>query len=89
MPYTLSRHEVADLFRDSVDTARLGIQQSLAGSEKVGEVVKPKLTIDLSHKNIENIPEEIIDVLKKDVERYGPLRSLFGDGAPSILLWLL
>ena len=65
----LKQYGATELFRESVETARLGIQQSLAGSEKVGEAVRPKLTIDLSHKDIESIPDEIVDLMKKDVER--------------------
>lgn len=75
MPPVLSRQDAIDLFLESVETARamarFGIQQSLAGSEKVGEAVKLKLTIDLSHKSIEIMPDEIVDILKRDVERYG------------------
>lgn len=72
MPPVVSRYDATtDLFRDAVETARLGIQQSLAGSERVGEAVKPKLTIDLSHKSIEGIRDEVVDILKRDVERYG------------------
>lgn len=66
----VSRYDTTDLFRDAVKTARLRIQQSLVGSERVGEAVRPKLTIDLSHKSIESIPDEVVDLLKKDVERY-------------------
>lgn len=69
MPPAVSCYDAADLFREAVETARHGIQQSFAGSEKVGEAVKPKLTIDLSHKSIEELPDEIADILKRDVER--------------------
>lgn len=52
-----------------METARLGIQQSLAGNEKVGDAVKPKLTIDLSHRSIDRVTEEVVEILKVDVER--------------------
>jgi hypothetical protein len=52
-----------------VEVARFGIQRSLAGNERVGEAVKPKLTIDLSHQSIERVPEEVVEILKVDVER--------------------
>ena len=64
------RYDTTNLFRDAVESARLGIQQSLAGSERVGEAVKPKLTIVLSHKSIEAIRDEVVDIVKRDVERY-------------------
>ncbi len=70
IPSVVSRYEAIGLFQEAVETARLGMQLSLAGSEKVGEVIKPKLTVDLSHKSIEEVPDDIVDLLKKDVERY-------------------
>ncbi len=66
----LSRLETIELFRDAVETARQGIQQSLAGSERVVEAVNPKLTVDLSHQYIEKIPEAVVDILKPDVQMY-------------------
>lgn len=69
MQPVVPQSDAADLFRGAVETARLGIQQSLAGSEKVGEAVKPKLTIDLSHRFLEGIPDEVVEILKRDVER--------------------
>lgn len=53
-----------------MEAARFGIQRSLAGNEKVGEAVRPKLTIDLSHQSIERVPEEVVEIIKVDVERY-------------------
>lgn len=52
-----------------MEAARFGIQRSLAGNEKVGDAVKPKLTIDLSHQSIDRVPEEVVEILKVDVER--------------------
>lgn len=69
----LSGVEAVGLFREAVESARLGIQQSLAGSDKdkVGEAIRAKLTVDLSHRSIEDMPEEIVDIVKRDVEGYG------------------
>jgi hypothetical protein len=61
--------DTLDIFQEAVEVARFGIQRSLAGNEKVGEAVKPKLTIDLSHQSIERVPEEVVEILKVDVER--------------------
>lgn len=71
----LSRQETIELFRDAVETARQGIQQSLAGSERVVEVVNPKLTVDLSHQYIERIPEAVVDILKPGVQMYDSVPS--------------
>ncbi len=62
--------ETIELFRNAVETARQGIQQSLAGSERVVEAVNPKLTVDLSHQYIEKIPEAVVDILKPGVQMY-------------------
>ena len=61
----LSGLETIELFRNAVDTARQGLQQSLAGSERVVEAV------NLSHQNIEKIPEAVVDILKPGVQMYG------------------
>ena len=70
MEPTLARSETLSLIQKAVDTARAGMQQSLAGSERVGEAVKLKLTIDLGHQGIEMLPDEVVHILKRDVERY-------------------
>ena len=62
-------YDVPSIFQEAVETARIGIQRSLAGNEKVGDAVKPKLTIDLSHQSIDRVPEEVVEILKVDVER--------------------
>ena len=69
----MSSYETVNLVRSAVDNARQGMQQSLEGSERVGEAVKLKLTVDLGHKGIEMLPEEVVQILKRDVERYAPL----------------
>ncbi|KAJ5570952.1 hypothetical protein N7535_004612 [Penicillium sp. DV-2018c] len=66
---TLSPEETIELARQAVE---LGIQEtkrSLAGSEAVTDVVKPKLTIDLGHSHIARIPEQVVDLIKDEVER--------------------
>lgn len=72
----MSGSEAVGLFREAVESARLGIQQSLAGSDKdkVGEAIRAKLTVDLSHRSIEDMPEEIVDIVKRDVEGYDFIR---------------
>ena len=61
---------MVEIFQEAVENARRGIQQSLAGSEKVGEAVNLKLTIDLSRRSLEGLPDEVVDIVKRDVERY-------------------
>ena len=61
---------VIAIFEEAVENARRGIAQSLAGSEKVGEAVNLKLTIDLSRRSLEGLPNEVVDIVKREVERY-------------------
>lgn len=62
-------YDESSIFQQAVEAARFAMQRSLAGNEKVGDAVKPKLTIDLSHQSIERVPEEVVETLKVDVER--------------------
>ena len=52
-----------------VETARQALQQSLEGSESIGEAVKPGLTIDLKSQRIAKLPDGAIEILKRDVDR--------------------
>ena len=76
----LSPQETVMLFRNAVDNARQAMQQSLMGSEKIGEVIQLKLTIDLNRQRIQTVPSEVSRIMNKDVERCGMGRSL----APSL-----
>lgn len=68
-PRALTAEETIQLARRAVDNGIQETKRSLAGSEAVGDVVKPKLTIDLGHSNIDRIPEPVVDVIKDEVER--------------------
>ncbi|MCJ1390463.1 RAM signaling network component [Xylographa bjoerkii] len=65
----LSSSETMTLVRKVVQIERQAVQQSLESSEGVGDAVKLKLTIDLSRQRIGTIPEEVIHILRRDVER--------------------
>ncbi|KAL4873187.1 hypothetical protein BDV12DRAFT_98421 [Aspergillus spectabilis] len=68
-PRGLSPEETIQLARRAVENGIQETKRSLAGSEAVSDVVKPKLTIDLGHSNISRIPEPVVDVIKDEVER--------------------
>lgn len=68
-PKTLSIDETIELARRTVESGIQDTKRSLAGSEAVTDVVKPKLTIDLGHSHIARIPEPVIDIMKNEVER--------------------
>ena len=64
-----AEQSVAAVFQDAVDLARRSMEQSLAGSERIGEAVNLRLTIDLSDRPFMKIPDEVIDIIKREVER--------------------
>lgn len=76
-PRLLSPDETIELARCAVDNGIQETKRSLAGSEAVSDVVKPKLTIDLGHSNIVRIPEPVVDIIKDEVERYVSVTGLF------------
>lgn len=65
----LTPEETLELFRQKVTDAHQDTQNALAGSEGVSEVVRPKLTLDLGHSNIARLPENVVDLIKAEVER--------------------
>lgn len=65
----LSQEETLELTKRAVENGLQETQRSLAGSEAVDDVVRPKLTIDLGHSNIGWIPEWVVDVIKDEVAR--------------------
>lgn len=67
---TLTPEETIELTREAVENGVQETKRSLAGSEAVSDVVRPKLTIDLGHSNIAQIPEAVVDMIKDEVERY-------------------
>lgn len=71
-PNLLTAEETIERARQAVESGIQDTKRSLAGSEAVTNVVKPKITIDLGHSNIGRIPEPVVDIIKDEVERYGP-----------------
>ncbi|OJD18877.1 hypothetical protein AJ78_01132 [Emergomyces pasteurianus Ep9510] len=65
----LSQEETLELTKRAVENGLQETQRSLAGSEAVDDMVRPKLTIDLGHSNIGWIPEAVVDVIKDEVAR--------------------
>lgn len=65
----LPPEDVIKLVSASVSSGILETQRSMAGNEVVSDVVKPKLTINLGHKNIGRIPDAVVDIIKDEVAR--------------------
>lgn len=59
-----------ELFQEAVDTARQEYQK--LNSEAAGEVLKPKLTLDLRDQCLSQLPKEVVTIIKQDVERWDP-----------------
>ncbi|KAJ5759726.1 hypothetical protein N7520_006882 [Penicillium odoratum] len=68
-PKPLSQEDTIELAKRAVESGIQDTKRSLAGSEAVTDVVKPKLTIDLGHSHIVRIPEPVVDIIKDEVER--------------------
>ncbi|PCG89703.1 RAM signaling pathway, SOG2 [Penicillium occitanis (nom. inval.)] len=66
----LTPEETIELTRQAVENGIQETKRSLAGSEGVSDVVRPKLTIDLGHSYISQIPEGVVDLIKDEVERH-------------------
>ncbi|KAL2374990.1 cell morphogenesis protein Sog2 [Blastomyces gilchristii SLH14081] len=65
----LGQEETLELIKRAVENGLQETKRSLAGSEAVDDVVRPKLTIDLGHSNIGWIPESMVDIIKDEVAR--------------------
>ena len=61
--------QVIALAREAMRHA-LENESQAADATAVGSGLKTGVTIDLSRKNIKNLPEEVVDILKDELERY-------------------
>jgi hypothetical protein len=69
-PITAS--QVIDLAKEAMKNALEENETKAAEASGVSNELKPGVTIDLSHKNIHNFPDEVVDIIKNELERYGP-----------------
>lgn len=68
-PSNTTNYDTIEMFKESVTKAHQTIKQSLAGSEEVSEAVNLKLSIDLKSRGLQDLPDEVVDIVKNDVER--------------------
>ena len=68
----LTMRESVELFQNAVDAAREEYHKTLNG-QAPGEVLKPKLTVDLRLVKLSQIPKEVVTIIRQDVERYRTL----------------
>lgn len=62
----MSSGQVIALAREAMQNALLDNQQQSAA---VSSDLKPGVTIDLSRKGIQKLPEEVVDIIKNELER--------------------
>jgi hypothetical protein len=66
----LSAKQVIALARDAMKNALKDNESQAAEASAVSTELKPGVTIDLSQRNIEELPEEVVDIIKTELERY-------------------
>lgn len=77
----LSSGQVIALAREAMRAALTENETQAVEASGVSNDLRPGLTIDLSRKDIESLPEEVVDIIKNELERYG----ITGKGTPFIL----
>lgn len=73
----LSANQVLALAKEAMRAAHENEAKAAAASG-VSNTLKSGLTVDLSRKKIVKLPEEIVDIIKDELERYGLLSVWFG-----------
>jgi hypothetical protein len=66
----ISAGQVVALAREAMKVALEENQTKAAEASGVSNELKPGVTIDLSHKNIQKFPDEVVDIIKNELERY-------------------
>jgi hypothetical protein len=61
---------VVALAQEAMKNALEENQTKAAEASGVSNELKPGVTIDLSHKQIQKFPEEVVDIIKNELERY-------------------
>lgn len=65
----LSGSQVVALVQEAMKHALEENHTKAAEASGVSNELKPGVTIDLSHKQIQKFPEEVVDIIKNDLER--------------------
>ena len=62
--------QVVALAKAAMRNALYENETKAAEASGVSSDLKPGITIDLSHKQIQRFPEEVVDIIKHELERY-------------------
>lgn len=66
----ISAGQVVALAKEAMKNALYENETKAAEASGVSSDLKPGITIDLSHKQIQRFPEEVVDIIKHELERY-------------------
>lgn len=66
----ISGSQVIELAQEAMKNALEENRTKAAEAVGVSNELKPGVTIDLSHKNIQKFPDEVVDIIKSELERY-------------------
>ncbi|RKF81729.1 hypothetical protein GcM3_032026 [Golovinomyces cichoracearum] len=65
----ISAAQFVTLAREAMKNALEENQTKAAEAKSVSDELKPGVTIDLSHKQIQRFPDEVVDIIKNELER--------------------
>ncbi|KAJ9142309.1 RAM signaling pathway protein [Coniochaeta hoffmannii] len=65
-----SSSQVIAMAREAMKVALEEDETQAAGASGVSNELRPGLTINLSHKNIQKLPDEVVDIIKNELERF-------------------
>ena len=70
----VSDADVVALAKAAIEQSRDDINQRAVDAQAPPQLQQqqPGITIDLGHKNIAHLPDEVIDVIRAEIERYAP-----------------
>lgn len=68
-PVPISDDEVVALAKAAFNHSRQDIGQRGADAPRELHQQQPGITIDLGHKNIARLPDEVVDVIRAEIER--------------------
>ena len=68
-PVPISDEEVVALAKAAINHSRTDINQRGPDASRELQQQQPGITIDLGHKNIARLPDEVIDVIRAEIER--------------------
>jgi hypothetical protein len=68
-PPPISDDEVVALAKAAFNHSRSDLRAAAESAPREVQQQQPGITIDLGHKNISRLPDEVIDVIRAEIER--------------------